>query len=63
MKGKKNGGKTISSFFHYFEENAQYRIERSPDITGDLKRENHKPDKSSDLKMKSQYKSENILQV
>ena len=34
-KGK-NVGKTII-FFHYFEENDPYRIERSPVITGDLK--------------------------
>ena len=32
---EKKGGKTI---FHYFEENAQYRIERPPVITGGLKR-------------------------
>ena len=36
-KGK-NVGKTIFIiFFHYFEEKFQYRIERSPVITGDLK--------------------------
>ena len=34
-KGK-NVGKTIF-IIHYFEENDQYRIERSPVITGDLK--------------------------
>ena len=38
-KGK-NVGKTIHHhFFHYFEEKFQYRIERSPVITGDLKKE------------------------
>ena len=31
-KGRKN-----DSSFHYFEQNDQYRIERSPVITGDLK--------------------------
>ena len=35
-KGK-NVGKTIHHHFHYFEEKFQYRIERSPVITGDLK--------------------------
>ena len=35
-KGK-NVGKTISSFFHYFEKKFQYRIERPPVITGGLK--------------------------
>ena len=33
---RKKGRKTI--FFHYFEQNAQYRIERSPVISGDLKK-------------------------
>ena len=35
-KGK-NVGKTIFIIIHYFEEKFQYRIERSPVITGDLK--------------------------
>ena len=35
---EKKGGKTLHSFFfHQNDLFAQYRIERSPDITGDLK--------------------------
>ena len=35
---EKNVGKTIIIiFFHYFEQNDQYRIERSPVIIGNLK--------------------------
>ena len=40
---QKNVGKTIFFIiFHYFEEIDQYRIERSPVITGDLKSEKNK---------------------
>ena len=37
MRKEKMLEKQFSSFFHYFEKKVQYRIERSPVITGDLK--------------------------